>query len=139
MKLFFSFSLALLATVAPAQYAIDWFTVASGGGSSAGGDFALRGTIGQPDAGAMSGGSFTLSGGFWAVAFVQSPGAPMMSLQPAGSVQATLDWTPNTPGFQLQTSDTLVPALWTNAPSGTNHPVTVPTTAPMKYYRLVQP
>jgi hypothetical protein len=32
---------------------------------SAGGDFELSGTIGQPDAGVMEGDGFTLTGGFW--------------------------------------------------------------------------
>jgi len=32
---------------------------------STGGDFELSGTIGQPDAGTMSGGSFDLTGAFW--------------------------------------------------------------------------
>jgi len=38
-----------------------------GGGviRSTGGDFELSGTIGQPDAGLLSGGAFQLSGGFW--------------------------------------------------------------------------
>ena len=38
-----------------------------GGGvtSSAGGAFELSGTIGQPDAGAMIGDNYTLTGGFW--------------------------------------------------------------------------
>ena len=38
-----------------------------GGGvmHSTGGEFELSGTIGQPDAGAMSGGEFELTGGFW--------------------------------------------------------------------------
>ena len=38
-----------------------------GGGAirSTGGDFELSGTVGQPDAGIMSGGGFELSGGFW--------------------------------------------------------------------------
>jgi len=30
-----------------------------------GGEFELSGTIGQPDAGVMEGGEFTLTGGFW--------------------------------------------------------------------------
>jgi hypothetical protein len=46
-------------------YAIDWWTVDSGGGSSSGGRYGLSGTIGQPDAGEMAGGDYTLSGGFW--------------------------------------------------------------------------
>ena len=32
---------------------------------STGGDFELSGTIGQPDAGLLVGGGFTLTGGFW--------------------------------------------------------------------------
>jgi len=38
---------------------------------SAGGDFELSGTIGQPDAGVLTGGNFTLTGGFW---FEEPPG-----------------------------------------------------------------
>src|SRR3970040_576348 len=46
-------------------YAISWWTVDSGGGTSQGGTYTLRGTIGQPDAGRMSGGVFSLTSGFW--------------------------------------------------------------------------
>lgn len=42
------------------SYAIDWWTVDSGG------DFELSGTIGQPDAGVvLTGGNYELVGGFW--------------------------------------------------------------------------
>ena len=46
---------------------IPWYTIDGGGVmNSTGGTFELSGTIGQPDAGQiMSGGGFTLSGGFW--------------------------------------------------------------------------
>ena len=48
------------------DYALDWWTVDNGGQMfSTGGGFELAGTIGQPDAGAISGGEFELSGGFW--------------------------------------------------------------------------
>ncbi|MCA9291887.1 MAG: hypothetical protein KDA25_12215 [Phycisphaerales bacterium] len=48
-------------------YDIRWYTVDSGGGDSAdeASGFVLRGTIGQPDAGTMSGGNLVLRGGFW--------------------------------------------------------------------------
>ena len=46
------------------DYEITWSTI-DGGGRSSGGDFALVGTIGQPDAGDMAGGDYQLSGGFW--------------------------------------------------------------------------
>lgn len=51
---------------ASAQYDLSWYTIDGGGAMfSTGGSFSLGGTIGQPDAGVMSGGTFTLSGGFW--------------------------------------------------------------------------
>ncbi len=46
-------------------YDLSWFTVDNGGGVSGGGAYSLGGTIGQPDAGAMIGGVYTLVGGFW--------------------------------------------------------------------------
>lgn len=45
---------------------LTWHTVDGGGGTSSGGTYTLRGTIGQHDAGALAGGAFILSGGFWA-------------------------------------------------------------------------
>jgi len=45
---------------------ISWFTVDGGGGESSGGPYTLSGTAGQHDAGyALSGGDYTLAGGFW--------------------------------------------------------------------------
>jgi hypothetical protein len=48
-------------------YTLDWWTVDGGGGawSSADGRYVLDGTTGQPDAGVLSSGDYTLSGGFW--------------------------------------------------------------------------
>lgn len=48
-------------------YDLSWSTVDGGGGTSSGGSFSLSGTVGQPDASqAMTGGTYTLQGGFWA-------------------------------------------------------------------------
>jgi hypothetical protein len=47
---------------------LTWSTIDGGGGTSSGGGFELSGTIGQPDAGpngGMTGGGYTLTGGFW--------------------------------------------------------------------------
>ncbi len=46
-------------------YELAWWTVDGGGGTSANGAYALSGTLGQPDAGTLSGGGYTLGGGFW--------------------------------------------------------------------------
>jgi len=49
-------------------FSIPWSTIDGGGTLNAtGGSYTLSGTIGQPDAGSpMTGGSFSLTGGFWA-------------------------------------------------------------------------
>ena len=63
-------ALLLLASVALAQtgggYDLTWNTVDGGGYTfSEGGGYSLGGTVGQPDAGVLSGGGYTLAGGFW--------------------------------------------------------------------------
>jgi hypothetical protein len=46
-------------------YDLSWYTIDGGGAFSTGGSYSLSGSIGQPDAGSLSGGSYTLVGGFW--------------------------------------------------------------------------
>ena len=48
-----------------ATYDVPWWTVDGGAETSRGGEFALSGIIGQPDAGVLAGGGYTLGGGFW--------------------------------------------------------------------------
>jgi hypothetical protein len=48
------------------SYAISWWTIDGGGATvSTGGGYSLDGTVGQPDAGVLVSGSYTLAGGFW--------------------------------------------------------------------------
>lgn len=56
--------------------------VSSGGGRMTGGEFALMGTIAQPEAGPVSGGGgYRLEGGFWsAYGVIQTPGTPVISI-----------------------------------------------------------
>ena len=57
---------SLLFAIAAAPAAdISPYTIENGGVTSAGGTFVVTGSIGQPNAGEMSGGVFILSGGFW--------------------------------------------------------------------------
>ncbi len=58
---------ALGAPLAQAQpYAIAWSTIDGGGTMTAsGGTYALSGTAGQPDAGVLAGGTYSVAGGFW--------------------------------------------------------------------------
>jgi hypothetical protein len=52
---------------APADgYTLSWWTVAGGGDTSVtAGDYTLSSTAGQPGAGELGGGDYTLGGGFW--------------------------------------------------------------------------
>lgn len=61
--------LACMATVAWAQgnstYTLTWWTVDAGGGSGSSEAYSLAGTAGQPDAGALASGVYSLKAGFW--------------------------------------------------------------------------
>ena len=51
---------------ANAQFTIDWYKIAGGGGEMSGAEYDLQGTIGQHDASQeLTGGTFSLSGGLW--------------------------------------------------------------------------
>jgi hypothetical protein len=53
-------------------YDLTWSTIDGGGMMLlTGGDYSLGGTIGQPDAGVMNNGGYSLTGGFWGGAAVQ--------------------------------------------------------------------
>jgi hypothetical protein len=55
-----------LVALAQGGYELSWWTVDGGGQMySIGGGYELGGTIGQPDAGVLTGGGYTLGGGFW--------------------------------------------------------------------------
>lgn len=47
------------------EYSCVWYTLDAGGATSSAGEYLIASTLAQPDAGWMSGGLFTLSGGFW--------------------------------------------------------------------------
>lgn len=130
-----------LGSVALGQYSIDWRTLDGGGGTGTNGQYSLSGTIGPPDAGGpMTTGPYSLVGGFWVLpGLVQTPGTPILCITNAAPGFATVWWTPPTPGFTLQSTDSLAPTNRVNVPSGTNNPVTVPATLPARFYRLLTP
>ena len=62
--------LVLLPVLALAQtgggYDLTWSTIDGGGYTfSTGGSYSLGGTVGQADAGGLTGGGYSLAGGFW--------------------------------------------------------------------------
>ena len=105
---------------AAAQYSIDWFTIDGGGGTSTGGVYSVTGTIGQPDAVAMSGGNFVLQGGFWSiVAAVQTPGAPSLSIFRTTTNTVAVTWPSPSTGWTLQQNTNTVGSVnWSNVISG---------------------
>src|SRR5450631_2736931 len=109
-------ALWLSMTMAQAQsYSIDWYKIAGGGGTSTGATYQVSGTIGQPDAsGAMSGGNFSVTGGFWSlINVVQTPGAPLLTITYVGN-QAIVSWSPSVTGWTLQTNSNLATPSWGN-------------------------
>ena len=61
--------LVAIAVAAVPLFNLSWWSVDCGGSvnTMAGGAFLLSGTIGQPDTLQMTGGEYSLQGGFWAV------------------------------------------------------------------------
>ena len=49
------------------SYEIAWWKVAGGGGTSTGNTYTLSGTIAQTEAGSLTGGNYTLVGGYWGI------------------------------------------------------------------------
>lgn len=61
------------AALAAGTFDLSWWTVDGGGGmNSSGGVYTLSGTIGQPDAGTLKGGSYELTGGFWSPTYYKN-------------------------------------------------------------------
>ncbi|MGA2685392.1 MAG: hypothetical protein ABSF51_10100 [Verrucomicrobiota bacterium] len=95
------------------QYSIDWYKVAGGGGTSTGSTYQINGTIGQQDAGGpMTGGNYSLTGGFWAlISVVPTPGAPTLYISHSGNT-VTIYWQ-NVSGWSLQQNSNLAtPTGW---------------------------
>jgi hypothetical protein len=129
----------LFPVLANAQYAIDWLTIDGGGGASSGGSFSLSATIGQPDAGTLSGGNYTLQGGFWPGIVVPATGeAPTLVIQLSGASIIIL-WSPSNPGFSLEQTSSLLPGSWVPAPSAADNPATIPLGSGPTFYRLKKP
>ena len=139
-RIIFALTAIEAATARAQDFQIGWLTIDGGGGSMSGGQYAVTGTIGQPDAGFMASGQFTVAGGFWSLPTAAEPlVAPTLAISFAAQNQITLSWTPTAPGFVLQETTDLVPANWNNSLTGGATPVTVPAPATTKFYRVIHP
>ena len=146
-----AFKLALLVAAASStsmfaqSYSIDWFTIDGGGGTSTGGVYAVSGTIGQPDAGRMSGGNFSIDGGFWGIiAAVQTPGSPLLRVVLTPTNTVLIAWPLSATGFNLQQQSVLGNPSWgpvTNRVDavGSENQVIISPPVGNRFYRLRNP
>jgi len=145
-KLFGLAGIFLVSIVASAQnYTIDWHTIDGGGGRSTGGAYSVSGTIGQPDAGvAMTGGNYSLTGGFWGLFAVQTSGAPLLNILHTLTNTAVVSWPSPSTGFTLQQNTNLATTNWfvpseAVSDNGTIKFITVNPPLGSRFYRLVKP
>lgn len=134
-------SILLLTSIASAQnFSVDWFTVDGGGDSSAAGGFSVSGSIGQPDAGEMSGGNYAVVGGFWAFA-----AEPPLNLAVSNSTTGVIVyWDRPANNWVLDESPVLLnspPHPWSLVPfpyqtNATHIYVVIPGPSANRFYRL---
>jgi len=132
---------------ATAQFSIDWQTIDGGGGTSTGGVYTINGTIGQPDATAtpMTGGNFSLVGGFWSfLSVVQTPGAPLLTIRLTATNTVVISWPSPSTGWTLQQNTGNIATLnWNNAATpadnGTIKYVIINPPTGARFYRLSRP
>lgn len=137
--------LTLLTGADAQQFSIGWHTIDGGGGSSQSGSFAVTGTMGQPDASyyTMTGPKFSITGGFWSIFVVQTPGAPTLKIRFTETNTAIVSWPSASTGYTLQQNATLLYRDWL-APTepvqddGTSKYI-VTSPSGNRYYRLIKP
>ena len=113
---------------------------------STGGVYSVSGTIGQPDAsGAVTGGNYSLTGGFWSLYAVQTPGAPALSIQLTSTNTAMVCWLSPSAGFRSGSKQQILATTnWvTNSQSvtdnGTIRYILVSPPTGNRFYRLKKP
>jgi len=145
MALAFCFLTSALCLRAWGQYSIDWSTIDGGGGTSTGGVYSVSGTIGQPDAcGPMTGGNYSLTGGFWAlISVVQTAGLPNLIITFVGPNSVKVSW-PDTGTYTLQQNSSVAGGSWITSgytittSNGTNSITITPPTGNL-FFRLSNP
>src|ERR1035437_1293583 len=127
------------------SYSVDWYKIAGGGGTSTGGLYSVSGTIGQPDAsGAMTGGNYSLTGGFWSlINVVQTTGAPTLSITHSGN-SVIVSWPTPSASWTLQQNGNLAGGSWATSgylvsTNGGINSITITSPAGNLFFRLSNP
>jgi len=143
-KLLLLFVLLIPAIGFSQSYSINWYKIAGGGGTSSNGQYVAAGTIGQPAAGGpLTGGGYSVTGGFWVSYAMQTPGLPILTVTFVRPASVVVSW-PDTRNYTLQQNSSLsAPGGWatgtytTNTANGTNS-VTITPPARNLFFRLKQ-
>ena len=114
----FTLSMPTLAATLAGVYTLDWFTFSNGGGQATGAAYTLNSTIGQPMAGSLSGGAYSMAVGFW------RPDVP------GGPITPTLDLAKSVSSSTARSGDTLTYTLSLTA-NGAPVTATLTDTLPM--------
>lgn len=126
-------------------FSINWYKIAGGGGSSTNSQFTLSGTIGQAEAGGpMSGGNYSVSGGFWTISSVPVAGAPLLRIFLTTTNTAVVAWPSPSSGFSLQVTTNLSAPVWIVPAEpindeGTERYIIVNPPSGNRFYRLSNP
>jgi hypothetical protein len=145
MPVLLCLALLLCQSASAQSYSIDWFKIAGGGGTSTGATYQVSSTIGQPDAsGVMTGGSYSLTGGFWSlIAVVQTPGAPLLTISFNPQLSTiNVSWPSPSTGWTLQQNSDLTTTSWSTSggisDNGTNKSITITSPTGNLFFRLKQ-
>lgn len=112
--LLLSLALSVSVSYAATDIAVDWFTIDGSSGVSAGMGYSIIGTAGQPDVAVLSGGQYTLEGGFWSlVAHPPTSTMPLLSMSMTPTNTIVISWPYPSDGFILQQNQNLATANWT--------------------------
>jgi hypothetical protein len=133
---------ACAVTAAAQTYSLTRQTLGGGGGLSAGGTYLVNGTIGEPAAGTVGAGNYTVRGGFWAlIGTVQTPGAPLIRIKMTSTNTVLVAWPSPSTGFILQQSADSMGTNWVNVTkspmdNGTTRSVLVSPPTANLFFRL---
>ena len=93
----------------------------------------------------MTGGSFSLTGGFWSLYAVPTPGAPLLSISRTTTNTVAVFWPSPSSGFQLQVNTNSISSInWSNVVTtptddGVTKAVIVNPPTGNRFYRLWKP
>jgi hypothetical protein len=122
-------------------FSLESFTIGGGGGASTGGEFSMTGSVGEPATGPLSGGDFTVEGGFWAV--VSQVTVPDLTVRLLSNGTVQICWPSSGAQFTLQETITLSRPAWSAsavvpADDTGMKCVTVPATRESHFFRLAR-